>query len=324
MKVAFFDTKSYDKEQFELYQGMEGIQFTFFETKLTPKTVGLANGFDAVCIFVNDIVDKHVIDELESYNVGIIALRCAGYNNVDTEYARGKVMVARVPKYSPHAVAEFAMGMLLTSIRRIHKAYIRTKDYNFNLEGLTGFDLYGKTVGVIGTGCIGRAFIKIAQGFDMDVIAYDKFPTKSLGIEYVELNELWERSDIISLHCPLNDDSYHMINSRTIRRMKHGVAIVNTSRGALIDSEALLEGIKSRQIGTVCLDVYEEEADVFYENQSGHIMNDEILAGLLSMPNVIITSHQAFLTKEALESIAATTFYNLEQYQNGECVKNLV
>lgn len=324
MKVAFFDTKSYDKEQFELYQGMEGIQFTFFETKLTHKTVGLANGFDAVCIFVNDIVDKHVIDELESYNVGIIALRCAGYNNVDTEYARGKVMVARVPKYSPHAVAEFAMGMLLTSIRRIHKAYIRTKDYNFNLEGLTGFDLYGKTVGVIGTGCIGRAFIKIAQGFDMDVIAYDKFPTKSLGIEYVELNELWERSDIISLHCPLNDDSYHMINSRTIRRMKHGVAIVNTSRGALIDSEALLEGIKSRQIGTVCLDVYEEEADVFYENQSGHIMNDEILAGLLSMPNVIITSHQAFLTKEALESIAATTFYNLEQYQNGECVKNLV
>lgn len=324
MKVAFFDTKSYDKEQFELYQGMEGIQFTFFETKLTPKTVGLANGFDAVCIFVNDIVDKHVIDELESYNVGIIALRCAGYNNVDTEYARGKVMVARVPKYSPHAVAEFAMGMLLTSIRRIHKAYIRTKDYNFNLEGLTGFDLYGKTVGVIGTGCIGRAFIKIAQGFDMDVIAYDKFPTKSLGIEYVELNELWERSDIISLHCPLNDDSYHMINSRTIRRMKHGVAIINTSRGALIDSEALLEGIKSRQIGTVCLDVYEEEADVFYENQSGHIMNDEILAGLLSMPNVIITSHQAFLTKEALESIAATTFYNLEQYQNGECVKNLV
>lgn len=324
MKVAFFDTKSYDKEQFELYQGMEGIQFTFFETKLTPKTVGLANGFDAVCIFVNDVVDKHVIDELESYNVGIIALRCAGYNNVDTEYARGKVMVARVPKYSPHAVAEFAMGMLLTSIRRIHKAYIRTKDYNFNLEGLTGFDLYGKTVGVIGTGCIGRAFIKIAQGFDMDVIAYDKFPTKSLGIEYVELNELWERSDIISLHCPLNDDSYHMINSRTIRRMKHGVAIINTSRGALIDSEALLEGIKSRQIGTVCLDVYEEEADVFYENQSGHIMNDEILAGLLSMPNVIITSHQAFLTKEALESIAATTFYNLEQYQNGECVKNLV
>lgn len=324
MKVAFFDTKSYDKEQFELYQGMEGIQFTFFETKLTPKTVGLANGFDAVCIFVNDIVDKYVIDELESYNVGIIALRCAGYNNVDTEYARGKVMVARVPKYSPHAVAEFAMGMLLTSIRRIHKAYIRTKDYNFNLEGLTGFDLYGKTVGVIGTGCIGRAFIKIAQGFDMDVIAYDKFPTKSLGIEYVELNELWERSDIISLHCPLNDDSYHMINSRTIRRMKHGVAIINTSRGALIDSEALLEGIKSRQIGTVCLDVYEEEADVFYENQSGHIMNDEILAGLLSMPNVIITSHQAFLTKEALESIAATTFYNLEQYQNGECVKNLV
>lgn len=324
MKVAFFDTKSYDKEQFELYQGMEGIQFTFFETKLTPKTVGLANGFDAVCIFVNDIVDKHVIDELESYNVGIIALRCAGYNNVDTEYARGKVMVARVPKYSPHAVAEFAMGMLLTSIRRIHKAYIRTKDYNFNLEGLTGFDLYGKTVGVIGTGCIGRAFIKIAQGFDMDVIAYDKFPTKSLGIEYVELNELWERSDIISLHCPLNDDSYHMINSRTIRRMKHGVAIINTSRGALIDSEALLEGIKSRQIGTVCLDVYEEEADVFYENQSGHIMNDEILAGLISMPNVIITSHQAFLTKEALESIAATTFYNLEQYQNGECVKNLV
>lgn len=321
MKVAIFDTKSYDKEQFEGYQNMEGMQFTFFETKLTPKTVGLANGFDAVCIFVNDIVDKYVIDELKSYNVGLIALRCSGYNNVDVSYARGRVQVARVPKYSPHAIAEFAMGMLLTSIRRIHKAYIRTRDYNFSLEGLIGFDLFGKTVGVVGTGNIGRAFIKIAQGFDMDVIAYDKYPSKGIGIEYVELNELWARSDIISLHCPLNDDTYHMINERSIKRMKKGVAIINTSRGALIDSEALLEGIKNRHIGTVCLDVYEEESDVFYENQSGHIMNDEILAGLISMPNVIVTSHQAFLTQEALESIAATTIYNLEQYQNGETLK---
>lgn len=324
MKIAVFDTKSYDKTFFETYNNQNDLDFTFFETKLTPKTVALANGYDVVCIFVNDIVDKHVIDALVEYKVGLIALRCAGFNNVDTKYAEGRILVARVPEYSPHAVAEFAFGLLLTNVRRVHKAYIRTKDHNFSLEGLTGFDLYGKTVGVVGTGKIGRAFINIAKGFGMNVIAYDKFPVKDLDVEYVELDDIWSRSDIISLHCPLTDDTHHMINAKSIKKMKKGVAIVNTSRGALIDAEDLLEGIMDRKIGTVCLDVYEEEGDVFFENQSEHILDDAVLSRLLTMPNVIITSHQAFLTNEALENIAKVTVENITNYMNGEDIKNLV
>ena len=324
MKIAVFDTKSYDKTFFETYNNQNDLDFTFFETKLTPKTVALANGFDVVCIFVNDIVDKHVIDALVEYKVGLIALRCAGFNNVDTKYAEGRILVARVPEYSPHAVAEFAFGLLLTNVRRVHKAYIRTKDHNFSLEGLTGFDLYGKTVGVVGTGKIGRAFINIAKGFGMNVIAYDKFPVKDLDVEYVELDDICSRSDIISLHCPLTDDTHHMINAKSIKKMKKGVAIVNTSRGALIDAEDLLEGIMDRKIGTVCLDVYEEEGDVFFENQSEHILDDAVLSRLLTMPNVIITSHQAFLTNEALENIAKVTVENITNYMNGEDIKNLV
>ena len=324
MKIAVFDTKSYDKTFFETYNNQNGLDFTFFETKLTPKTVALANGFDVVCIFVNDIVDKHVIDALVEYKVGLIALRCAGFNNVDTKYAEGRILVARVPEYSPHAVAEFAFGLLLTNVRRVHKAYIRTKDHNFSLEGLTGFDLYGKTVGVVGTGKIGRAFINIAKGFGLNVIAYDKFPVKDLDVEYVELDDIWSRSDIISLHCPLTDDTHHMINAKSIKKMKKGVAIVNTSRGALIDAEDLLEGIMDRKIGTVCLDVYEEEGDVFFKNQSEHILDDAVLSRLLTMPNVIITSHQAFLTNEALENIAKVTVENITNYMNGEDIKNLV
>lgn len=324
MKIAVFDTKSYDKTFFETYNNQNDLDFTFFETKLTPKTVALANGFDVVCIFVNDIVDKKVIDALVEYKVGLIALRCAGFNNVDTKYAQGRIQVARVPEYSPHAVAEFAFGLLLTNVRRVHKAYIRTKDHNFSLEGLTGFDLYGKTVGVVGTGKIGRAFINIAKGFGMNVIAYDKYPVKDLDVEYVELDDIWSRSDIISLHCPLTDDTHHMINAKSIKKMKKGVAIVNTSRGALIDAEDLLEGIMDRKIGTVCLDVYEEEGDVFFENQSEHILDDAVLSRLLTMPNVIITSHQAFLTNEALENIAKVTVENIINYMNGEDIKNLV
>ena len=324
MKIAVFDTKSYDKTFFETYNNQNDLDFTFFETKLTPKTVALANGFDVVCIFVNDVVDKHVIDTLVEYKVGLIALRCAGFNNVDTKYAEGRILVARVPEYSPHAVAEFAFGLLLTNVRRVHKAYIRTKDHNFSLEGLTGFDLYGKTVGVVGTGKIGRAFINIAKGFGLNVIAYDKFPVKDLDVEYVELDDIWSRSDIISLHCPLTDDTHHMINAKSIKKMKKGVAIVNTSRGALIDAEDLLEGIMDRKIGTVCLDVYEEEGDVFFKNQSEHILDDAVLSRLLTMPNVIITSHQAFLTNEALENIAKVTVENITNYMNGEDIKNLV
>lgn len=311
MKFAFFDTKSYDIPSFEKYGKEKEIEFKFFETKLNKDTVNLANGCDGVCVFVNDTVDSLVIDKLYELGIKIIALRCAGYNNVDIKHAFGKIHIVHVPAYSPYAVAEHAIAMLLTSIRRIHKAYIRTKDHNFSLSGLTGFDLHGKTVGVIGTGRIGRVFVDICKGFGMNVIAYDKFPAKDTDINYVTLDEIFEKSDIISLHCPLTDETRHMIDRNAIEKLKKGVVIINTSRGALIDAEALLEGIKSRRIGAACLDVYEEEADVFFEDVSGHIMDDDTLARLISMPNVLVTSHQAFLTEEALNNIAETTANNI-------------
>ena len=311
IKVAFFDTKAYDKPSFEHYGQLHDMQFRFLETKLNEDTVELARGCDAVCVFVNDTVNAKVIDQLHGMGVKLIALRSAGYNNVDIHSAYGKVHVVHVPAYSPYAVAEHAMALLLTSIRRIHKAYIRTRDFNFSLNGLTGFDLHGKTIGVIGTGKIGRIFIDICRGFGMNVIAYDLFPAKDSGIKYVSLEELFRSSDIISLHCPLTDETRHMINADAIETMKKGIVIINTSRGGLIDTEALLEGIKARKVGAACLDVYEEEADIFFEDRSGHILNDELLARLISMPNVIVTSHQAFLTEEALNNIAETTVNNI-------------
>ena len=325
IKVAFFDTKEYDRKTFEQYEKAGKLEFKFLETKLTEDTAELAKGYDAVCVFVNDAVSDAVIDKLYKGGVKMIALRCAGYNNVDVKYAFGKLHVVHVPAYSPYAVAEHAAALLLTSIRRIHKAYNRTRDFNFSLSGLTGFDLHGKTVGVIGTGKIGRIFIDICHGFGMNVIAYDAFPAKDSGIEYVELDELFARSDIISLHCPLTEDTKHMIGEAAIEKMKKGVVILNTSRGALIDAEALLEGIKARKIGAACLDVYEEEADIFFEDRSGHILNDELLSRLISMPNVIVTSHQAFLTEEALGNIAETTVANIRSYfeKDGICDNEL-
>lgn len=314
MKFAFFDTKPYDKPSFEKYGAEVGIKFKFYETKLNEDTVELAAGCDGVCIFVNDTANAAVIDRLYDMGVRMIALRCAGYNNVDIKYAYKKLHVFHVPAYSPYAVAEHAMAMLLTSIRRIHKAYIRTKDFNFSLNGLTGFDLYGKTVGVIGTGRIGRVFIDICRGFGMNVIAYDKYPAKDSDIKYVELEELLKTSDIISLHCPLTRETYHIIDDKAIKNIKKGAVIINTSRGALIDAEALLEGIKSRKVGAACLDVYEEESDIFFEDFSGHIVDDDVLARLISMPNVIVTSHQAFLTEEALNNIAQTTVENIIEF----------
>ena len=325
IKVAFFDTKEYDKASFEPYGESGDIKFKFLETKLTEDTVELAKGYDVVCVFVNDTVNSDVIDKLYEYGVKMVALRCAGYNNVDLSRAYGKIHVVHVPAYSPYAVAEHAAALLLTSIRRIHKAYIRTRDFNFSLNGMTGFDLYGKTVGVVGTGKIGRIFINICKGFGMNVIAYDKFPAKDSGIEYVSLDELFEKSDIISLHCPLTEETTHLINYENIKKMKKGVVILNTSRGALINAEALLDGIKSRKIGAACLDVYEEEADIFFEDRSGHILNDELLSRLISMPNVIVTSHQAFLTKEALSNIAETTVKNIHSFfeSDGLCDNEL-
>ena len=311
IKVAFFDTKAYDKPSFERYGEERGLQFRFLETKLNEDTVELARGCDAVCVFVNDTVNAAVIDKLYAYGVRLIALRSAGYNNVDVQAAFGKVHVVHVPAYSPYAVAEHTMALLLTSVRRIHKAYNRTREFNFSLNGLTGFDFHGKTVGVIGTGKIGRIFIDICRGFGMKVIAYDRYPAQDSGIDYVTLDELFARSDVISLHCPLTPETRHMIDADAIGKMKKGGVIVNTSRGGLIDAEALLEGIKARKIGAACLDVYEEEADIFFEDRSGHILNDELLARLISMPNVIVTSHQAFLTEEALSNIAETTVGNI-------------
>ena len=328
MRIAFFDAKPYDRPAFDRYGEANGVQFKYFETKLNADTVELANGSDGVCVFVNDTVDKAVIDRLAAMNVRIVALRCAGFNNVDMKYAFGKVHVLRVPAYSPYAVAEHTIALLLTSIRRIHKAYIRSRDFNFSLNGLTGFDLHGKTVGVIGTGKIGRVFIDICRGFGMKVLAFDKFPAKDLDngdtVRYVELDELFEKSDIISLHCPLTDETYHTINAETLEKCKQGVVILNTSRGALVDAEALLQGIKSRKVGAACLDVYEEESDLFFEDNSGHILEDDVLARLISMPNVIVTSHQAFLTNEALENIAETTVNNIiDIFKNGQCANEL-
>ncbi len=323
-KIAFFDAKDYDRQSFINSNRDEKFDVTYLDTRLTVDTCKLAEGCDAVCVFVNDDVNREVIDRLYAMGVKLIALRCAGYNNVDIEYAYGKIHIVRVPAYSPYAVAEHAMALLLTSIRRIHKAYIRTKDFNFSLNGLTGFDLHGKTVGVIGTGKIGRIFIDICRGFGMKVIAYDKFPAKDSGIDYVSLDELWEKSDIISLHCPLTDENRHMINADSMDRMKKGVVIINTSRGALIDSEALVEGIKARKIGAACLDVYEEESNVFFHDYSNHIVNDDVLARLISMPNVIVTSHQAFLTNEALTNIADTTLGNVREFFEKDTCPNEV
>ena len=328
MKVAFFDAKPYDKDSFEKYGEEKGIKFKYFETKLNEDTAELAHGFDAVCAFVNDTINKVVIDKLVEMNVRVLALRCAGFNNVDMKYAHGKIHVLRVPAYSPYAVAEHAMAMLLTSIRRIHKAYIRTKDFNFSLSGMTGFDLHGKTVGVIGTGRIGRVFVDICKGFGMKVLAYDKYPSKELDngdtVRYVELDTLFAESDIISLHCPLNEETDHIIDEESISKCKKGVVIINTSRGALVDAEALLAAIKSRKVGAACLDVYEEESDLFFEDFSGHIIEDDTLARLISMPNVIVTSHQAFLTEEALSNIAETTTNNLIEFRDtGKCPNEL-
>lgn len=326
MKIAFFDTKNYDIESFDSFIKEKNIEVKYFEPKLNSDTVELAKGYDGVCVFVNDELNKEVINKLYEFGVRAIFLRCAGFNNVDLEAAFGKIHVYRVPAYSPYAVAEHAMALYLTSNRRIHKAYNRVKEYNFSLNGLTGNDLYGKTVGVIGTGKIGKIFINICRGFGMNVIAYDLFPSKDSDIKYVDLDTLFKESDIISLHCPLTPETTHIINKESISKMKKGVAIINTSRGGLIDSEDLLQGIKDRKIGSVCLDVYEEEADLFFEDKSGHIMNDEVLLQLIAMPNVIITSHQAFLTKEALSNIADTTtkdivnfFSNNIQNENEVC-----
>ena len=320
-RIAVFDAKKYDQKSFEIYK--EKYEFIYYKDRLTINTVKLADGADAVICFVNDELNDEVLTALNGFNIHAVFLRCAGYNNVDLLSAyKNKIHIARVPAYSPYAIAEHAFALILSLNRHIHKAYIRSRDFNFNLEGLKGFDLYNKTIGVIGTGKIGRVFIDIAKGFGMNVLCYDPYPIKDIGLNYVSLEEIYKNSDIISLHCPLTNDNHHMINEQSIKQMKDGVMIINTSRGGLIDSKALLEGLKDKKIGSVGLDVYEEEANLFYKDNSFKIIDNDVLSLLISMPNVIITSHQAYLTEEALNNIAETTVKNLDEYFNNSLLEN--
>ena len=317
MKIAFFSTKPYDKIWFEPMGKDYGFDIHFYEVPFCEETIYLAGGYDAICIFVNDYVTGEMIDKLYEMKVKAILLRSAGFNHVDIKAAEDKILVLRVPSYSPEAVAEFAMGMILTVNRHIHKAYNRTRDFNMSLNGLIGVDLYHKTAGVIGTGKIGQAMIRIFNGFGMQVLAYDPYPNKKLEVDYVELDELFKRSDVISLHCPLTSGTRHIINADSIGKMKDGVYLVNTSRGSLIDTDALIDGLVQGKFGGVGLDVYEEEEGIFYEDRSNEIMKDENLARLMTFPNVLITSHMGFLTKAAMPATATETLENAYALENG-------
>lgn len=321
-RIAFFDTKPYDKVWFDKLNTKYEIEY--FESKLSAHTANLAREFDGVCAFVNDSIDAKCIDRLHRYGVKILAMRSAGYSNVDFKAAYEKINIVRVPAYSPYAVAEHAMALLLAVNRKIHKAYNRTRDFNFSLVGLTGTDLHDKTIGVIGTGKIGRVFIDICRGFGMNVIAYDPYPAKDSDIHYVGLDELFRQSDVISLHCPLTEQTKHLLNKKAFETMKDGVFIINTSRGALIESEALLNALNSEKVKAAGLDVYEEEADLFFEDFSGTIVKDDILSLLVSRPNVILTSHQAFLTDEALFNIAEITLNNFDEFFEDKTLTNEV
>ena len=328
LKVAFFDTKPYDQASFNEVNQFYGFDITYFKGHLNMNTVPLTKGIDAVCIFVNDVANAQVIDKLVENGVKLIALRCAGYNNVDLQACKGRISVVRVPAYSPHAVAEYTVALMLTLNRKIQRASWRTREGNFSLHGLMGFDMYGKTVGIIGTGKIAKILVEILHGFGMKILAYDAYPDEAYAkehqITYVSLDELYAHSDIISLHCPLTDQTKHLINMDSIRKMKDGVMIINTGRGALIQANDLIEGLKTKKVGSAALDVYEEESEYFYEDKSDKIIDDDTLARLLSFNNVIVTSHQAFFTKEALSNIAHTTLQNMRDYQEGKELVNEV
>lgn len=320
LKIAFFDTKPYDKEIFDVLNKDYQFDITYFEERLNDKTVKLAEGYDIVSIFVQDKASSKVVEQLHSYGIRLIALRCAGYNNVDFKAAKDKIRVVHVPAYSPHAIAEFTVSMMLTLNRKIHKAHNRTKDMNFSLSGLLGFDMYEKTVGIIGTGKIAKILIKILRGFDCHVLAFDPYPdndaARELGFTYVTLDELFQHSDIISLHCPLTKETEYIINEDSIHQMKDGVMIVNTGRGKLIKSQDLIEGLKSRKVGSAALDVYEEEDKYFYEDFSIEGVKDDVLSRLITFPNVLVTSHQAYFTREALHNIATTTMESFQQFRD--------
>lgn len=327
MKLAIFSTKKWVRDSFSKHVP-ESIEITFFESGLKEETAVLADGFDAVCIFVNDIVNSEVITLLSEYGVKTIALRCAGFNNVDLNTAWKKnIAVCRVPAYSPYAVAEHALGLILSLNRKYHRAHARVREGNFSLDGLMGFDIHGKTVGIIGTGKIGQIFMDTISGLGVRILAYDKYPSEEArkkGAEYVELEQLYRESDIISLHCPLNHETYHLINDYSIKSMKPGVMLINTSRGPLIDSNSVIDGLKSGIVGYVGLDVYEEEGELFFEDLSDEVIQDDTFVRLQTFPNVLITSHQAFFTVEAVDNIRDTTFNNLLELQETGSTENLL
>jgi D-lactate dehydrogenase len=325
-KIAFYDAKPYDEESFKAVNGEFGYEIKYHHSRLGLDTAILASGSEFVCAFVNDIIDKDVVEILYDQGVKLIALRCAGYNNVNLHAVYKKIHVVRVPAYSPYAVAEHAVGLILALNRKIHKAYYRTRDNNFNINGFLGFDMHGKTAGIIGTGKIGRVLIDILKGFGMKILAFDSYPNPEAageqGFEYTDLDTIYSKCDIISLHCPLVKETYHLINEDAIKKMKDSVMIINTSRGALIDTVALIEGLKAKKVGSAGLDVYEEESEYFFEDFSGNIIDDDILARLLTFPNVLVTSHQAFFTREALHNIAHTTLSNIRDFIDGKPLVN--
>ncbi len=328
MKIAFFNTKSYDRDFFEPFNKKNGLHITFFDASLNPETTNLTENFDVVCAFVNDQLNRKVIEQLAHNGIKLIALRSAGFNHVDMEAAAThKIPVVRVPAYSPSAVAEHAVALILTLNRKTHKAYNRIRESNFSLERLTGFTLNNKVVGVIGTGKIGSAFCKIMKGFGCKVLAYDPYPNEDLkknGIDYISCNALLSQSDIISLHTPLTPESRHLINNKSIAKMKDGVMIINTSRGALINTKDAIKGLKKKKIGYLGIDVYEQEEGLFFNDLSENIIQDELIMRLMSFPNVLITAHQAFFTHEALEQIAKTTIDNILDFKHNRPLKNEV
>lgn len=327
MRVAVFSTKPYDRRFLQEANARHRHELLFLEPRLGPETVALARGFEAICPFVNDDLDGSVLGELAEYGCRLLALRSAGFNHVDLEAAdRLGIAVARVPAYSPFAVAEHALGLILALNRKFHRAYNRVREGNFSLDGLLGFDLRGKTVGIVGTGKIGTTFARLLSGFGCRLLASDPFPSAEAGemVEYVSLDELLASSDVVSLHCPLTPSTHHLIDEEAVSRMKEGVMLVNTSRGALVDTVAVIDGLKSGRIGYLGLDVYEEEEDLFFEDLSGKVIRDDVFSRLLTFPNVIVTGHQAFFTQEALGAIAATTLQNVSAFERGEGELHLV
>ncbi|QNE66916.1 2-hydroxyacid dehydrogenase [Fusobacterium hwasookii] len=327
-KIIFFDIKDYDREFFEKYGKNYNFEMSLFKSKLSLENVNLTKEYDVVCAFTNDDIGKETIDAMAENGVKLLAMRCAGFNNVSLKDIKERFKVVRVPAYSPHAIAEYTVGLILAVNRKINKAYVRTREGNFSINGLMGVDLYGKTAGIIGTGKIGQILIKILRGFDMKVIAYDLFPNQKiadeLGFEYVSLDELYANSDIISLNCPLTKETQYMINRRSMLKMKDGVILVNTGRGMLIDSADLVEALKDKKVGAVALDVYEEEENYFFQDKSTQVIEDDILGRLLSFYNVLITSHQAYFTKEAVEAITVTTLNNIKDFVEGKPLVNEV